>query len=187
MARAVIAVPTAKITASSGCQTRNRRKRWAEPLKSCVIPSRKETAGNNVSPSAVIAPLTPSNSAAASIARQAASTGRDTGRRGAGAPLEYHAVSASVASSKNVFVRWAEIHQPRAMLSLRATILNSTSPAPTAASLQMNTRDAIAARLAARGRPCIRCAHIASPTTAINAKPELARWANSMIVASFGA
>jgi hypothetical protein len=81
--------------------------------KSCWSPSIRLPAGKSVSPRAVIAPLTPSPSAATSPSPSAHAMLPCPFRRRRFPPLPHHAVNAPAMSSRNVVTRCVGIATAR--------------------------------------------------------------------------
>ena len=78
------------------------------------------------------------------------------------------------------------MNMARAMLALSATSRNSTSPAPTAASVSMKKSDQAAPARAGWPRSSDRLVHTTSTTTAMSARPLVARCENSTSVCTLG-
>ena len=134
--------------AKAGCRTRRRSSTCDVGERSAASASARLRDGNSVSPSAAMAPLTPTISRAPSKPAMAAVRPGRAVSETTSPPDSHQAVSASQATRMNVLVRWTAMNSARAMLALSATSSNSTRPAPTAASVSMKITVIRAPRLA---------------------------------------
>ena len=162
-------------TASTGWITRRRMSRCEVGERSARSASAIVCDGKSVSPSAAMAPLTPTNSSASVRPvtvvtvpeRRLALTGA--------APDSQCAVNVIAATSRKVFTRCTAMNIARAMLALSATSSNNTSAAPTPASVSMKNIDHAAARLAACPAGQTRKVHHITATTPRSARPLVRR------------